>query len=193
MAGSPEQGEEIRRQATALAAQQRATEIMRSGAQKFNADNATRGAQMTPMGAAPVAATTPAVPAPRQTPAANELRLEEDLEALAEAERLATAATQSVTPQEALTQAQQFLKEEPARVAEEQAQTRVQTYEQQVAETIKALAQARDSRDQATVRRLTAKLTQLLAGRPGATASEQAVQERLGREAIRRAMPRLGF
>jgi hypothetical protein len=81
MAGSPEQGEEIRRQATALAAQQRATEIMRSGAQKFNADNATRGVQMTPtggylmtpMGAAPVAAPVAAVPevraavpAPRQ-------------------------------------------------------------------------------------------------------------------------------
>lgn len=70
MAGSPEQGEEIRRQATALAAQQRATEIMRSGAQKFNADNAARGVQMTPTGgylmtpmAAPAAAAPVAAPA----------------------------------------------------------------------------------------------------------------------------------
>lgn len=76
MAGSPEQGEEIRRQATALAAQQRATEIMRSGAQKFNADNAARGVQMTPtggylmtpMGAASAAA-APAAAAPVAAPA----------------------------------------------------------------------------------------------------------------------------
>jgi hypothetical protein len=174
MAGSPEQGEEIRRQATALAAQQRATEIMRSGAQKFNADNATRGAQMTPMGAAPVAATTAAVPAPRQTPAANELRLEEDLEALAEAERLATAATQSVTPQEALTQAQQFLKEEPARVAGEQAQTRVQTYKQQVAEITRELTRALVRRDLNAVRLLNARLAGLVQNPPGRTAAEQA-------------------
>jgi hypothetical protein len=201
MAGSPEQGEEIRRQATALAAQQRATEIMRSGAQKFNADNATRGVQMTPtggylmtpMGAAPVAATTAAapamaasvaapvaatpratVPAPRQTPAANELRLEEDLEALAEAERLATAATQSVTPQEALTQAQQFLKEEPARVAGEQAQTRVQTYKQQVAEITRELTRALVRRDLNAVRLLNARLAGLVQNPPGRTAAEQA-------------------
>lgn len=188
MAGSPEQGEEIRRQATALAAQQRATEIMRSGAQKFNADNAARGVQMTPTGgylmtpmaapaaAAPVAAAAAApavraaVPAPRQTPAANELRLEEDLAALAEAERLAPAATQSVTPQEefdVLNQAE-IVAAEAERVRPQKAAEKfISTTNDKIAALTQKLREATTSGNVNEIRRLADEIKTLQARRTG--------------------------
>lgn len=126
-----------------------------------------------PVAAAPVAAPVATVPAPRQTPAANEFRLEEDLAALAEAERLAPAATQSVTPQEALAQAQQFLQEEPARIAEETSRKGDKEYRDQIAKTTQELAQARIQKDVSKVRQLSAKLNNLLVNTPGKVAEQQ--------------------
>jgi hypothetical protein len=82
----------------------------------------------------------------------------------------------SATPQEELAQAEQFLQEEPARVALKTAETKVKTYQQEVSETTNALARARASGDTAGVRRLRAKLDQLLQNTPGPVGVE-AVRE----------------
>jgi hypothetical protein len=171
------------------AAQQRATEIMRSGAQKFNADNATRGVQMTPTGgylmtpmgaasaaaamaAAPVAApvaAAPYVPSP-STRALMTVPMPAILSApaapLASAER-------TLSPEQALAQAEQFLQEEPARIAEETSRKEDKEYRDQIAKTTQELAQARIQKDVSKVRQLSAKLNNLLVNTPGKVAEQQ--------------------
>lgn len=207
MAGSPEQGEEIRRQATALAAQQRATEIMRSGAQKFNADNAARGVQMTPTGgylmtpmgaasaaaapavAAPAAAATTAMAAPAGRPLAPTFTgvLPNDTPGAASvAARQAgllgripvETAAPPITPEQELEQAKQFMEQEPTRVAIEKAQAQGKTYQQQVSEITKALAQARTRRDLQAVRRLSAQLDSLVKNPPRSPEETKTLMER---------------
>lgn len=78
------------------------------------------------------------------------------------------------TPEQALAEAEQFMEQEPARVAEETAERRVKSYQEQVAETTRELTRARVRRDLNAVRRLSARLAGLVQNPPGRTATEQA-------------------
>ena len=108
-----------------------------------------------------------AVAAPA-TPSAMSARLDEDLAALAEAERTAPGRVASLTPEQALAQAEQFIKQAPAEDAKAAAQARAKAYKQQVSETTRELTRARVRRDVNAVRLLSTRLANLMQNPPAA-------------------------
>lgn len=83
-----------------------------------------------------------------------------------------------ITPEQELEQAKQFMEQEPTRVAIEKAQAQGKTYQQQVSEITKALAQARTRRDLQAVRRLSAQLDSLVKNPPRSPEETKTLMER---------------
>jgi hypothetical protein len=83
------------------------------------------------------------------------------------------SAERTLSPEQALAQAEQFLQEEPARIAEETSRKEDKEYRDQIAKTTQELAQARIQKDVSKVRQLSAKLNNLLVNTPGKVAEQQ--------------------
>ena len=160
----PAEMAQVRSRATGLAAE-RAAQVLRDAAIAAAAPVAA-----TTAAAPAMAAPRAAVPAPRQTPDANELRLEEDLAALAEAERLAPAAAQSVTPQEeidALNQAAAAAAEIERARPQKAAEKFISTTNDKIAALTQRLREATASGDVNEIRRLADEIKTLQARRTG--------------------------
>lgn len=142
----------------------------------------TVGTAPAPTMAAPAAPalplpTAPARPTPMPSAPFRDATGRVDTAAVARAQGRTPVET-AVAPEQALAESEVFLQEQPARTARETAETKIKTYQQEVSETTRALTRARASGDAASVRRLRAKLEQLLQGRPGSVGAEtvQAMQ-----------------